>query len=47
MAKGAPKETSQTKISTEANLGFDATLLAAADVLRNNMDAAVYKHVIL
>ena len=28
-----------------ANLGFEATLWAAADKLRNNMDAAVYKHV--
>jgi hypothetical protein len=28
---------------TGANLGFDATLWAAADALRNNMDAAEYK----
>jgi type I restriction enzyme M protein len=30
-----------------ANLGFEATLWAAADKLRSNMDAAEYKHVVL
>ena len=30
-----------------ANLGFEPTLWAAADKLRNNMDAAEYKHVVL
>ena len=30
-----------------ANLGFKAKLWAAADALRNNMDAAEYKHVVL
>jgi type I restriction enzyme M protein len=30
-----------------ANLGFEATLFKAADKLRNNMDAAEYKHVVL
>jgi type I restriction enzyme M protein len=30
-----------------ANLGFEATLWRAADALRNNMDAAEYKHVAL
>jgi HsdM N-terminal domain len=30
-----------------ANLGFEATLWRAADKLRNNMDAAEYKHVVL
>jgi type I restriction enzyme M protein len=29
------------------NLGFEAKLWAAADALRNNMDAAEYKHVVL
>jgi hypothetical protein len=29
---------------TTANLGFEAQLWAAADALRNNMDAAEYKH---
>ena len=32
---------------TSANLGFEARLWAAADALRNNMDAAEYKHVVL
>jgi type I restriction enzyme M protein len=32
---------------TTANLGFEAKLWAAADALRNNMDAAEYKHVVL
>jgi len=30
-----------------AVIGFEATLWAAADKLRNNMDAAEYKHVVL
>jgi hypothetical protein len=30
-----------------ANLGFETKLWAAADALRNNMDAAEYKHVVL
>jgi type I restriction enzyme M protein len=30
-----------------ANLGFEAKLWAAADALRNNMDAAEYKRVVL
>jgi len=30
-----------------ANLGFEAKLWAASDALRNNMDAAEYKHVVL
>ena len=33
--------------SNGANLGFEAKLWAAADKLRNNMDAAEYKHVVL
>jgi type I restriction enzyme M protein len=32
---------------TGAHLGFEAKLWAAADALRNNMDAAEYKHVVL
>src|SRR5689334_5560598 len=31
----------------DANLGFEAKLWASADALRNNMDAAEYKHVVL
>lgn len=30
-----------------ANLGFEKDLWRAADALRNNMDAAEYKHVVL
>lgn len=37
----------KSKATTAANLGFEATLWAAADKLRNNMDAAEYKHVVL
>jgi type I restriction enzyme M protein len=33
--------------SSTANLGFEAKLWLAADKLRNNMDAAEYKHVVL
>ena len=33
--------------NTTGNLGFEAKLWAAADALRNNMDAAEYKHVVL
>ena len=40
MAKTKPNDTS-------ANLGFEAKLWLAADKLRNNMDAAEYKHVVL
>ncbi len=39
-AKSAPKEST-------ANIGFEAKLWLAADKLRNNMDAAEYKHVVL
>ena len=37
----------QTGFETAANAGFEAKLWAAADALRNNMDAAEYKHVVL
>jgi len=33
--------------TSAANLGFEAKLWLAADKLRNNMDAAEYKHVVL
>ena len=39
--------TRTAKKDTGANLGFEAKLWAAADALRNNMDAAEYKHVVL
>ena len=42
MAKPKTKKT-----DTADNLGFEARLWAAADALRNNMDAAEYKHVVL
>jgi len=42
MAKATAKHN-----TTTANLGFEAKLWAAADALRNNMDAAEYKHVVL
>jgi type I restriction enzyme M protein len=35
------------KDTSTANLGFEAKLWLAADKLRNNMDAAEYKHVVL
>ena len=44
MAKRTRKK---TKANGAANLGFEATLWAAADKLRNNMDAAEYKHIVL
>lgn len=42
----AKKSASKTDSKT-ANLGFEAKLWLAADKLRNNMDAAEYKHVVL
>ena len=41
------KRTAKKTAATTANLGFEAKLWAAADALRNNMDAAEYKHVVL
>ncbi len=37
----------EAKASNGANLGFEQKLWTAADKLRNNMDAAEYKHVVL
>jgi type I restriction enzyme M protein len=39
--------TRTTSGSSTATVGFEAKLWAAADALRNNMDAAEYKHVVL
>src|SRR5688572_8238326 len=39
--------TQTKKKDTTANLGFEAKLWQTADALRNNMDAAEYKHVVL
>ncbi|HWQ20000.1 MAG TPA: class I SAM-dependent DNA methyltransferase [Methanotrichaceae archaeon] len=44
MARGKSSNNSK---KNGATLGFEATLWAAADKLRNNMDAAEYKHVVL
>lgn len=43
----ARRRRSNNTKSNSATLGFEATLWAAADKLRNNMDAAEYKHVVL
>src|SRR6185503_14316562 len=45
--QGMTKIARTTKKASSANLGFEAQLWAAADALRNNMDAAEYKHVVL
>jgi type I restriction enzyme M protein len=42
-----PKKSSTSAKDSSANLGFEAKLWLAADKLRNNMDAAEYKHVVL
>lgn len=44
MARGRRSNNSK---ANGATLGFEATPWAAADKLRNNMDAAEYKHVVL
>ncbi len=41
----AKKKSTENK--STANIGFEAKLWLAADKLRNNMDAAEYKHVVL
>ncbi len=46
MAKAPQKKSVKNNDST-ANIGFEAKLWLAADKLRNNMDAAEYKHVVL
>jgi type I restriction enzyme M protein len=43
----ARKAKEKSKSSSTATIGFEATLWQAADKLRNNMDAAEYKHVVL
>ncbi len=43
----ATKRSNTKRNGNGANLGFEAQLWAAADALRNNMDAAEYKHVVL
>ena len=41
------KASTSPKNGNGAKLGFEATLWAAADKMRNNMDAAEYKHIVL
>ena len=41
------KAKAKSSADTAANLGFEAKLWLTADKLRNNMDAAEYKHVML
>ena len=43
----SPRFDPMSSSSPSASLGFEDTLWAAADVLRNNMDPAEYKHVVL
>ena len=43
----AKSKSSAPKDSSSAKLGFEAKLWLSADKLRNNMDAAEYKHVVL
>ena len=45
--KKATKQRSKQAAGSTATLGFEQTLWQAADKLRNNMDAAEYKHVVL
>lgn len=47
MARGRSKANGKDTPKNGAKLGFEQTLWLAADKLRNNMDAAVYKHVVL
>ncbi len=46
MARGKGKA-QKNSTTNGATVGFEAKLWAAADALRNNMDAAEYKHVVL
>jgi type I restriction enzyme M protein len=43
----ASKGKVKSKAITAANLGFEQKLWPTAAALRNNMDAAEYKHVVL
>src|SRR3989442_7039603 len=46
-AKASATNRGPAKIADSATLGLEAKLWQAADALRNNMDAAEYKHVVL
>ena len=41
------KEIAKNKKSNSANIGFEETLWSLADKMRNNMDPAEYKNVVL
>ena len=43
----AKRKTASSAIQSSATIGFEAKLWLTADKLRNNMDAAEYKHVVL
>lgn len=45
--RSVPKKASPSTKDSSAKIGFEAKLWLAADKLRNNMDAAEYKHVVL
>src|SRR5438477_1280144 len=45
--RGATATGQRAKATDSATVGLEAKLWAAADALRNNMDAAEYKHVVL
>jgi type I restriction enzyme M protein len=47
MPRSSKKNTENGRSNGGANLGFESTLWAAADKMRNNMDASEYKHVVL
>ena len=47
LTKRAAKKKAKTAKKTAANVGYEAKLWQMADALRNNMDAAEYKHVVL
>jgi len=42
-----PRLKNDSNATSTATVGFEQKLWAAADALRNNMDAAEYKHVVL
>ena len=47
MARGRSRSNGLNNEGNGATLGFEAKRWQAADALRNNMDAAEYKHVVL
>ena len=47
MARGRKAAARSESSGSGATVGFEAQLWKSADALRNNMDAAEYKHVVL